>query len=69
LTGTAATEGPFRLVPPSMVAEAVWRCSEGDPRMHWYVPEEVEDVDKAKAASPEAMRDARIAMMKAANPR
>jgi len=69
VTGAAATEGPFRLVPPSMVAEAVWRCSEGDPRMHWYVPDEVEDVDKAKVASPEAMRDARIAMMKAANPR
>ncbi|MCP5068688.1 MAG: SDR family oxidoreductase [bacterium] len=59
----APKEGPFRLVPPSMVAEAVWRCSEGDPRMHWYVPDEIEDIDKAKTASPEAMRDARIAML------
>jgi len=58
-----ATEGPFRLVPSRLVAEAVWRCAEGDPRLHWYVPDEIEDVDKAKAASPEAMRDARIALM------
>jgi NAD(P)-dependent dehydrogenase (short-subunit alcohol dehydrogenase family) len=60
----AASEGPFRLVPPSKVAEAVWRCYEGDPRMHWYVPDEVEAIDKAKADSPESMRDARIAMLK-----
>jgi NAD(P)-dependent dehydrogenase (short-subunit alcohol dehydrogenase family) len=62
----AASEGPFRLVPPSLVAEAVWRCYEGDPRMHWYVPDEIEDIDKAKAVSPEALRDERIAMMKRA---
>jgi NAD(P)-dependent dehydrogenase (short-subunit alcohol dehydrogenase family) len=61
----APKEGPFRLIPPSEVAEAVWRCYEGDTRMHWYVPEELEDIEKAKAASPEAMRDARIAAMKA----
>ncbi len=60
----AASEGPFRLIPPSQVADAVWRCYEGDPRMHWYVPEEVEDIDKAKAISAEAIRDERIAMMK-----
>ena len=60
----AASEGPFRLVPPSMVAEAVWRCHQGDSRLHWYVPDEVEDIDKAKAVSVEAMRDERIAMMR-----
>lgn len=60
----AAKEGPFRLVSPSLVAEAVWRCYEGDPRMHWYVPEEIEAVDKAKTDSPEAMRDAHIARLK-----
>jgi len=61
----APKEGPFRLVPPSLVAEAVWRCYEGDPRMHWYVPEEVEEIERQKAASPEALRDARIAALKA----
>ncbi|MBW2726536.1 MAG: SDR family oxidoreductase [Deltaproteobacteria bacterium] len=61
----AASKGPFRLVPPSKVAEAVWRCYEGDTRMHWYVPDEIEAIDKAKAASPEAMRDTHIANLKA----
>jgi len=61
----SAAEGAFRLVSPECVAESVWRCYEGDPRLHWYVPDEVEDIDKQKAASPEAMRDQRIAMMKA----
>jgi NAD(P)-dependent dehydrogenase (short-subunit alcohol dehydrogenase family) len=61
----APTEGPFRLIQPSMVAEAVWKAYSGDPRMHWYVPEEIEEIDKQKAASPEDMRDARIAMMQA----
>ena len=65
VVSSAPKEGPFRLVPPSMVAEAVWRCYEGDPRMHWYVPDEVEGIDKAKAASPEAMRDMRVAALKA----
>lgn len=60
----AAKEGPFRLIPASHVADAVWRCYEGDPRMHWYVPEEIEEIDKAKTASPEAMRDAHIARLK-----
>jgi NAD(P)-dependent dehydrogenase (short-subunit alcohol dehydrogenase family) len=62
----AATDGPFRLVAPSLVAEAVWRCYEGDTRMHWYVPEEIEDIDRVKAASPEAMRDTNIAMLEQA---
>jgi NAD(P)-dependent dehydrogenase (short-subunit alcohol dehydrogenase family) len=59
------TEGAFRLIPPRLVAEAVWRCYEGDARMHWYVPDEIEEIDKGKADSPEAMRDARIALLKA----
>ncbi len=63
ISTAAAAEGPFRLVQPSMVADAVWRCFDGDSRLHWYVPDEIEDIDKAKAADPEAMRDARIAML------
>ena len=31
--------------------------------MHGYVPKEIEEVDKQKAASPETMRDARIAAL------
>ncbi|MGA8259878.1 MAG: SDR family oxidoreductase [Arenicellales bacterium] len=60
----APTEGPFRLIGPEEVAEAVWQAYESD-RMHWYVPDEIEQIDKQKAASPEAMRDARIAMSQA----
>lgn len=64
--GTGApNEGPFRLLPAAEVAEAVWNAYHGD-RMHWYVPPEIEDIDKAKVQSPEAMRDARIAMMRRA---
>ena len=65
VSASAPAEGPYRLVPPSMVAEAVWRCVEGDPRLHWYVPAELQSIDKSKAADPEAMRDARIAIQRA----
>ncbi len=67
--GPAPTEGAFRLVQPQEVAEAVWRCCAGDTRMHWYVPNEIGDIDKAKAASPEAMRDERIAAQAASTAR
>jgi len=67
--GNAATiasdEGPFRLIQPSEVADAVWRCYEGENRLHWYVPEDVEEIEKAKTASPESQRDARIAIQEA----
>jgi len=58
----APDEGPFRLIAPGEVARAVWNAYHGD-KLHWYVPEEIETIDKMKAESPEAMRDARIAAM------
>lgn len=60
----APTEGPFRLIQPVEVAQAVWDAYDSA-RMHWYVPDEIEQIDKQKAESPEAMRDARIAMSQA----
>lgn len=57
----APKEGPFRLIPPSEVAAAVWDAYHGT-RMHSYVPPEIEDIDRNKAHAPDAMRDARIAM-------
>jgi NADP-dependent 3-hydroxy acid dehydrogenase YdfG len=60
----AAEEGPFRMISPDQVAEAVWNCYQGEPRMHWYVPDEIEEIEKAKAASPEKLRDERIAARK-----
>ena len=58
------SDGPFRLIQPVEVAQAVWEAYDSD-RLHWYVPEEIEQIDKQKAESPEAMRDARIAMSQA----
>jgi hypothetical protein len=52
----APKDGPFRLTPPSAVAEAVWASYTSD-RLHWYVPEEIGDLDRAAALNPEAFRD------------
>ena len=52
----APTEGPFRLTQPSAVAQAVWDSYTSD-RLHWYVPEEIGDLDRAAALNPEAFRE------------
>lgn len=54
---TAATEGMFRLIQPIEVAEAVWAAYHDDPeRLHWFVPEEIADLDRASALDPEGTR-------------
>lgn len=54
----APAEGMFRLVQPIEVAKAVWASYHDDPnRLHWFVPEEVGDLDKASALDPEGTRD------------
>lgn len=53
-------DGMWRILPPSAVAEAAWAAYHGD-RLHWYVPEELADYDREVTASPEAVRDRRIA--------
>ncbi len=45
-----------RTIAPSEVAEAVWSAYHGT-RLHWYVPPELEDSDKATAADYEKRRD------------
>jgi NADP-dependent 3-hydroxy acid dehydrogenase YdfG len=52
----APSEGMFRLTPPSAVAEAVW-AAYGSDKLHWYVPAEIEELDKAATLSPEALRE------------
>jgi NAD(P)-dependent dehydrogenase (short-subunit alcohol dehydrogenase family) len=52
----AAPEGPTRLVQPEEVAELVWEAY-GSDRVHWYIPAEMEAVDKARAAGVEPLRD------------
>jgi NAD(P)-dependent dehydrogenase (short-subunit alcohol dehydrogenase family) len=49
-------EGPYRLMPVSAIAEAVWNAYHSDV-VHWYVPEEVGDTDRLKAADFNAARD------------
>jgi len=51
-----ATTGMARLLPASAVAEAVWNAYSSD-KLHWYVPDELKRVDKAKGESPEMVRD------------
>lgn len=48
-----------RLISPDEVAQCVWNAYHSD-QLHWYVPAEVVEQDKAKARSPEAVRDAMI---------
>jgi NAD(P)-dependent dehydrogenase (short-subunit alcohol dehydrogenase family) len=52
----APSEGMFRLTPPSAVAQAVWDAYSSD-KLHWYVPPEVEELDRAATLTPEAVRE------------
>ena len=57
LKKNAAKEGMFRLIPPIEVAKAVWASYHDDPeRLHWFVPEEIGELDKASALDPEGTR-------------
>ena len=54
----APADGPFRLIQPSEVAASVWNAYHDESgRLHWYVPAELEMMDKARAGDLEAMRD------------
>jgi len=44
----APKEGMFRLIQPIEVAKIVWEAYNSD-KLHWYVPEEIGDLDKARA--------------------
>ncbi len=52
----ATAEGPMRLVQPEEVAELVWQAYDSD-RVHWYIPAEMEGIDKARAGGVEPLRD------------
>lgn len=52
-----------RTIAPSEVAEAVWNAYH-DTRLHWYVPPELEDSDKATSADYEKRRDEILAEQK-----
>jgi NAD(P)-dependent dehydrogenase (short-subunit alcohol dehydrogenase family) len=53
------SEGMFRMIAPEVVADCVWEAYHSD-KLHWYVPPELVEIDKAKAQAPETLRDIRI---------
>lgn len=58
----APKEGMFRLIAPMEVAKVVWEAYNSD-KLHWYVPDEIGELDKAAGNTPELVRDQIGAMM------
>lgn len=52
----APKEGLFRAIPPMEVAKVVWEAY-GSDKLHWYVPPELVELDKAATLTPEAVRE------------
>lgn len=52
----APKEGMFRAIPPVEIAKVVWEAYHAD-TLHWYVPPELVELDKAATLTPEAVRD------------
>lgn len=44
-------EGAYRLMPDTAIADAVWGAYHSKNQIHWYVPEEVGDIDRMKASN------------------
>jgi len=55
MLANAPKKGPFRLMPPRAVAEAVW-AAYGSDKLHWYVPPEIAWIDRIKGFAPEYVR-------------
>ena len=54
---SAPSQGMFRLIPASEVAQVVWSAyHDTTGRLHWYIPEEIAELDKASANDPEGTR-------------
>ena len=54
----APSEGMWRLVPPSEVADTVFAAYSSD-RLHWYVPEDLREFHRQVVDNPEAVREER----------
>lgn len=52
----APKEGMFRSIPPVEVAKVVWEAY-GSDTLHWYVPPELVELDKAAGNMPELVRE------------
>jgi NAD(P)-dependent dehydrogenase (short-subunit alcohol dehydrogenase family) len=62
LLDTLPETGPYRLVPVSDIAETVWRAYHNN-QTHWYVPEEVGEIDRLVGTDFEAARAATRAFL------
>src|SRR5271154_3207115 len=58
----APKEGMFRLIPAMEVAKIVWEAYHSD-KLHWFVPEEIGELDKAAGNNPEQVREQIVQMM------
>lgn len=52
----APTTGPFRVIEAVEVARTVWKAYSSE-TLHWFVPAELADLDKAAGNTPEVLRD------------
>ncbi|WP_156680442.1 SDR family oxidoreductase [Sphingomonas profundi] len=59
---SAPAEGAFRLLEPIEVAKAVL-AAYGSDRLHWYVPEELAEIDRLVGESAEAAREEVVRMI------
>jgi NAD(P)-dependent dehydrogenase (short-subunit alcohol dehydrogenase family) len=57
IAANAPKEGMFRAIPPLEVAKVVWEAYHSN-KLHWYVPPEIAELDKAATLDPEGTRDA-----------
>lgn len=52
LLETLPADGPYRLMPVSAIADAVWSAyHDASGRLHWYVPEDVGEIDRMDTAA------------------
>jgi NAD(P)-dependent dehydrogenase (short-subunit alcohol dehydrogenase family) len=56
VAANAPKEGMFRAIPPIEVAKVVWEAYQSD-KLHWYVPPDIYELDKAATLTPEQTRD------------
>ena len=55
---TLPKEGPWRLLPAEAVADAVWAAyHDQSGKLHWYVPEDLMEHERAVTADAEGIRD------------
>jgi hypothetical protein len=60
VAAAAPKQGMFRAIPPMEVAKVVWEAYHAD-TLHWYVPTEIVELDKAAPLAPEQTRDQMVA--------